>query len=66
MRTTSTLRLGFQASEAYLIKQSSGYREATLDGSKEKSLSSSLNLAECTPLPPLGAQQEQPGQPEWT
>lgn len=33
--TTSTLWLGFQASEAYLIKQSSGYREATSDGSRK-------------------------------
>lgn len=54
MQTTSTLWLGFQASEAYLIKQSSGYREATLDGSKEKSLSSSLNLAECSTPPSSG------------
>lgn len=46
-----------------LIKQSSGYREATSDGSKEKSLSSSLNLPECSTRPSPGAQQEQSGQP---
>lgn len=54
MEATSTLWLGFQASEAYLIKQSSGYREATSDGSKEKSLSSSLNLPECSTRPSPG------------
>ena len=49
--TTSTLQLGFQASEAY---QSSGYREATSDGSKEKSLSSSPNLPERSTPPSAG------------
>ena len=50
VETTSTPLLGFQASEAYLIKQSSWYREARQqqDGSKEKSPSC---LASVTPVP---------------
>lgn len=52
--------LGFQASEAYLIKKSSWYREARQqkEGSEEKSQSANLDHQEhSTPPAPPGLQQ---------
>lgn len=58
METTSTPLLGFQASEAYLIKQSSWDRETRQqqDGSKEKSPSlASVTLVPSQRVPAGGA-----------
>lgn len=53
LETTLTPWLGFQASEAYLIKKSSWYREARRqkEGSEEKSQSANLSHQEST-IPP--------------